>query len=201
VTQTLEPSETPTPNKTEQALGTEVAAQKTAEFQGTVTAIAAQTELASQASIFTMNGTFGLSHPDDPCNLGPYSSGTLQITVNFGTGAANGTLTGAGSSTRAGLVCGAMKFDVTCNASYTGSFSGGVDKTSGALSMGGNVSGSQSCTFSNCSQDGVEFACSPGSSTIADSLTITGTVIQSSGAGNGAIQTCTGCSGDWSAGK
>ena len=201
VTQTLEPSETPTPNKAQQALSTEVVAQKTAEFQGTITAIAAQTEQAAKASIFTMNGTFGLSHPDDPCNLGPYSSGTLQITVNFGTGAANGTLTGGGSSTRTGLVCGAMKFDVTCNLSYTGGFSGAVDPASGAFSMRGNVSGSQSCTFSNCSQDGVEFACSPGSSTIADSLTITGTVFQSSGAGNGALQTCAGCSGDWSAGK
>jgi hypothetical protein len=201
VTQTLEPSATPTPNKTEQALSTEIAAEKTAEFQGTITAIAAQTEQANQASIFTMKGTFGLSHPDDPCNLGPHSSGTLQITVNFGAGAANGTLTGGGSSTRTGLVCGAIKFDVTCNSSYTGSFSGGVDKTSGALSMSGNVTGNQTCTFSNCSQDGVEFTCSPGASSISDPLTITGTVIQSSGTGNGAMTTCAGCTGDWSAGK
>lgn len=201
ITETLEPSATFTPNKTELALGTEVAAQQTAEFVGTVTAIAAQTEQANQSSIFTMNGTFGLSHPDDPCNLGPHSSGTLQITVNFGTGAANGTLTGGGSSTRTGLVCGAMKFDVTCNSSYTGSFSGGVDETFGALSMSGNVSGNQTCTFSNCSQDGVEFACSPGASSIADPVTINGTIIQSSGTGKGAINTCAGCTGDWSAGK
>ncbi len=201
ITLTPPPSATPTLNATALALGTEVAAQKTAEFQGTLTAIAAQTEQATQASVFTMNGTFGLSHPDDPCNLGPYSSGTLQITVNFGTGAANGTLTGGGSSTRAGLVCGALKFDVTCNASYTGSFSGGVDPASGGLSLAGNVSGNQTCTFTNCSQDGVEFACSPGASSIADSLTITGTVIQASGTGNGAITTCAGCTGNWSAGK
>jgi hypothetical protein len=198
VTQTPRPSATPTLNV---ALETEAAAQKTAEFQGTITAIAAQTEQAAQASIFTMNGTFGLSQPEDPCNLGIHSSGTLQITVNFGTGAANGTLTGGGSSTRAGLVCGTMKFDVTCNQSYTGSFSGGVDAASGGLSMSGNVSGSQSCTFSNCSQDGVEVVCAPGSSSIADPLTITGSVLQASGTGKGALQTCPGCSGDWSAGK
>jgi hypothetical protein len=201
ITMTLPPSATPTLNLTELAVGTEAAAQKTAEFQGTITAIAAQTEQAGQSGVFTMNGTFGLSHPDDPCNLGPYSSGTLQITVDFSSGAANGTLTGGGSSTRSGLVCGTMKFDVTCNSSYTGSFSGGVDKVSGALSASGTVSGSQSCTFTNCSQDGIDFPCSPGSSTISDPLTITGTVIQSSGTGNGAISTCSGCTGSWTAGK
>jgi hypothetical protein len=201
VTETLEPSETPTPNKTEQVLSTEVAAEKTAEFQGTITAIAAQTQQAAQSAVFTMNGTFSLNKPQQDCTPPLFTSGTLKVTVNFGTGAANGTLNGGGSKTTAGIVCGAMTYDMSCEESYTGSFSGGVDSASGALSMSGNVSGSRACTFSNCKQNGIEFACEPGSSPIADAVTISGTVIQSSGTGNGAIQSCPGCSGDWSAGK
>jgi hypothetical protein len=198
---TIEPSATFTPNKTEQALGTEVAAQQTAEFVGKVTAIAAQTEQAKQASIFTMNGTFSINKPQQECNPPLFTSGTLKITVNFGTGAASGSLNGGGSKTTTGIVCGNMTYDMACEESYSGNFNGSVDPASGALSISGNVNGKRSCVFSNCKQFGVEFACQPGSSVIADQATITGTVIQSSGTGNGTIQSCPGCSGDWSAGK
>jgi hypothetical protein len=198
VTQTLEPSETPTPNKTEQAVGTEVAAEQTAEFQSTITAIAAQTQ---QSSAFTMNGTFSLDKPQQDCNPPLFTSGTLQINLNFGTGTANGTLKGGGSKITTGIVCGALTYDMSCQETYSGSFSGSVDPASGALSMSGNVTGNRACTFSNCKQYGIEFACEPGSSPIADPITITGTVIQSSGTGKGPIQSCPGCSGDWSAGK
>jgi len=93
-----------------------------------------------------------------------------------------------------------MKFDVTCNSSYTGSFSG----VSTRLPARFPCRERQRQPVLHLQQllarwDRVPLL--PGSSTIADPLTVTGTVIQSSGTGKGAIQTCAGCSGDWSAGK
>ncbi len=192
---------TPTIDKTQNAMETEVAAEKTAEFVSTITAIAQETEKATQASVITLNGTFGLSEPDSACSAGTYSSGTLTITANFGPGSANGTLTGGGTSTHTGLLCNGLKYDVSCTQSYTGSYSGGLDQVSGALNMSGTVSGSQSCTFSNCSQDGVEVACGNQSDSINNPLTLTGTILKDSGTGNGSLQTCAGCTGSWTAGK
>jgi hypothetical protein len=204
-TATLTPSPTvtltPTIDKTQNAMETEGAAEKTAEFVSTITAIARQTEQATQASVITLNGTFGLSEPGSSCSASTYSSGTLNITANFGAGSANGTLTGGGTSSHTGLLCNGLKYDVSCTQSYTGSYSGGLDPVSGVVSLSGSVSGNQSCTFSNCSQDGVEVACGNQSDSINNPLTITGTILKDSGTGNGSLQTCAGCTGSWTAGK
>ena len=201
ITMTLPPPATPTPNMTQQALSIEVAIEKTAEFASTITAIAAQTQQAVQLSIFTMNGTFGITQPGQACDPGLHSSGTLLVTVNFGTGAASGTLTGGGSASNSDVVCGNVTYDLTCNQTYSGSFSGSVDPASGVLSMSGNASGQQSCNYSNCKQDGLEISCQNQSMNFSSPVNITGSVIQSSGTGKGALQTCPGCQGDWSAGK
>jgi hypothetical protein len=200
-TSTLTPL--PTIDSTEVALGTEVAIQKTAEFIDTVTAIAQQTEIATQASTITMNGTFGISkEPDTSCMVGTYFSGTIRITANFGTGSASGILTGGGGRTYPGVICGNLKYDVTCTESWTGNFSGPLDTTSGAVNLGGSVSGSQNCNASNCTMDGNETSCPPFFPDNKDrQITITGVILKDSGTGHGTLQTCSGCTGDWSAGK
>ena len=199
-TATLQP--TSTIDKTQDAADTEIVAQKTAEFLTTVTAIARQSQVATQASIISLNGTFNLSPAEDPCDVGPSTSGTLNMTANFGSGSASGTLSGGGSSQRSGLTCRGVTFDVACSGSYSGNFSGGLDQTSGGLSLHGTLSGTQSCTFSNCSQDGQTIDCGPnGSSAFPSVLTLTGTIIKDSGTGNGSISNCAACSGAWTAGK
>jgi hypothetical protein len=94
-----------------------------------------------------------------------------------------------------------VTYDLTCHQTYSGTFSGSVDPASGALSLSGNASGQQTCSYRNCKQDGLEIACENQSSNFSSPVSITGSVTQASGAGKGAITTCPGCQGDWSAGK
>ncbi len=170
-TSTLTPTPTltltPTVDHTQNAMETEVAAEKTAEFVSTITAIARQTEKATQASIITLNGTFGLTETIDPWDAFPYSSGTLTITADFAAGTASGTLIGGGTTNHPGYSIEnfgmVVKYDVSCTQSYSGSFSGGLDPASGAINLSGNVTGTEDCIFTNCSTDGNPMDCINGS--------------------------------------
>ena len=205
VTLTKVPTWTPTVtlDKTQDALGTQEAGTKTAEFQATITEIARKTEDASKNKIFTLNGSFGLTKGDAACDAGYYSSGSLKIVVDLKNGSASGTISGSGSASKSALVCNNLTYDQSCTVSYSGSVSGSVDPVSGAINLSGSVSGSQQCSFSNCKESGLDVPCgsSGSSSTIADPVSITGIINTTSLTGNGSISTCGSCQGSWSGGQ
>lgn len=200
-TETPQAPQTPTFDATAAVVSTQVAVQQTAEFNATVTSAANATQAARQAGIITLNGTFGINQPEETCSPGLYTSGTLVITVNYGTSTASGSLTGGGSASFSQVVCGDMVYDMVCSQSYNGSFSGGIETVSGAVSLLGTVSGKQTCTFTNCKQNGVPFTCQDGALDLSGPVLVQGNIDQQGGAGKGTVTTCPGCQGDWSAGQ
>jgi len=190
--------------QTSDAVATEVYGTQTAEFQ--MTAAAAETARAQSSAtpppVFTMNGTFGISKPLDPCNLSTRTSGTVNITVDLLRGSAGGQLTGSGSQTLTGLVCQGVTYDVQCSSSYTGNLAGSLDGSSGALQLAGQLSGSNSCVFTNCQQNGIYFDCpAPQGGDFSLPVTLKGTVNLSSRTGKGIITSSEMGEGDWHAGE
>ncbi len=149
---------------TQHALETQQSLARTAEFRATITQIAKKTQDADANAIFTMNGTFGLRQSDSGCtfSIAPYTSGTFKITVDFGKGTVTGSLDGGGGGTRGGLSCGSETGDLVWSQSYTGTFGGTVDATSGAISASGTVTGRDSYSIRNCKRDGESVQCDPG---------------------------------------
>ena len=129
---------TPTSDKTQQVLETQAAASKTAEFNATITAIARQTQDARQANIMTLTGTF-FATGEVYC-VARHFTGTLNITVDFNTGAATGSLTGGGGGQRERMSCNS---DTAVNRtfSFTAPLNGSIDVESGALSLSGIATG------------------------------------------------------------
>jgi hypothetical protein len=186
-------------------LGTEVAAQKTAEFLATVTEIARRTESASAQGVHNFNGFFGMTEEGQGCMPGAHSSRTIQIIVDFGHNTATGTFSGGGDGRNLGVVCAGITFDMTCSSKYSGSLGSGIiDPASGSLSFsGGSVNGSMNCQFTHCKQNGVDIDCpsSSGITTYSGAPVVSGHVDKNSLSGNGKISVCTNCQGDWSAGQ
>ena len=207
---------TPTADKTQSALETQVAASKTAEFRATITAIAQQTKQA--VSVFTMNGTFSLNFlPVQPCgpgydepSFGTNTAGTIQITVDLKTGAANVSLTGGGSrGTCTMAACdGSYSWSQTSRIDYAGTLNGTIDPATGALTLDGVTDLKYELSVSNCKyQDGRPCSVSPrGGLPTKLPITITGTVDKDAhtGKGNVTVRNCMvkdHCVGDWHAGE
>ncbi|MBI4672568.1 MAG: hypothetical protein HY741_12995 [Chloroflexi bacterium] len=227
-TDTVTPTPTRTPTKAATptttptiipALGTEVAASKTAEFRATITEIARQTAQASQASVFTMNGTFSLNFLpvgwcevgyDDPI-FGTNSVGTIKITVDLKSGAASGSIKGGGSrGTYKMTACdGSWSHDQTSRIDYEGTLSGTVDPATGVLSLLSVANLKYEISVANCwSRDpNVQGPCRPRTG-LPDKLPIiiTGTVDRAAHTGKGTVtvRNCLvkdHCVGDWHAGE
>ena len=192
---------------TQHALETQQSIARTAEFRSTITQIAKQTQEANANAIFTMNGTFGLRQSDSGCtfSIAPYTSGTFKITVDFGKGTVTGSLDGGGGGTRGGLSCGAESGDQGWSQSYTGTFGGAVDATSGAISASGTVTGRDSYSLRNCKRDGESVECSPGGGKgYQYPFTLTGTANKTTRSSKGTwiVQNVgLATSGDWQAGQ
>ncbi|MDE3088932.1 MAG: hypothetical protein KGJ80_06065, partial [Chloroflexota bacterium] len=220
-TPTLTPTKTPTPAATPTiipVLGTEVAASKTAEFRATITEIARKTTQASQATVFTMNGTLSLNFlPVPPCgpgydepSFGTNTVGTIKITVDFKTGAANASLTGGGSrGTYTMAACdGSYSWSQTSRMDYAGTLNGTIDPATGALTLDGVTDLKYELSVSNCKyKDGRSCSISPrGGLPTKLPITIKGTVDKAARTGKGTVtvRNCMvqdHCVGDWSAGQ
>ncbi len=201
---------------TQRAVGTQVAASKTAEFRATVTAIAQQTKQA--VSVYTMNGTFSLNflpvgwcEPgyDEP-SFGTNTAGTIKITVDFKSGAASGSLKGGGSRGTYKVVgCdGSISWDQTSRIDYEGTLNGTVDPATGALSLLSVADLKYELSVANCRyRDGKTCSISPRTG-LPNKLPIiiTGTVDKATHTGKGTVtvRNCLvkdHCVGDWHAGE
>ncbi len=182
---------TPTVDLTQNAMETEVSADKTAEFVSTITAIARQTEKAAQASIITLNGTFGLTN-HRPMGCNPLQLRYPEHHSQFCFRNCQRHPDGGGTTNHPGYSIEkfgmVVRYDVSCTQSYTGSFSGGLDPASGAINLSGNVTGSNACIFTNCSTDGEPMDCINSTEAINNPLTITGTIYKDSGTGHGTLR-------------
>ena len=144
----------------------------------------------------TLTGTF-FATGEVYC-VARHFTGTLNITVDFNTGAATGSLTGGGGGQRERMSCNS---DTAVNRtfSFTAPLNGSIDVESGALSLSGIATGTY---------QGIVYGPQRTSFTdpIAWPLTINGTVVKASRTGNGTIElewsgyqaTFTG---DWQAGE
>jgi hypothetical protein len=201
---------------TQRAVGTQVAASKTAEFRATITAIAQQTKQA--VSVFTMNGVFNLNFLpvqfcgpgyDEP-SFGTNTAGTIKITVDLKTGAASASLTGGGSrGTYQMGPCGpgAYSWTQTSRIDYGGTLHGTIDAT-GALTLDGETDLKYEISVSNCKYtDGRSCSISPRTGLPTKlPITIKGTVDKSTHTGKGTVtvRNCLvadRCVGDWQAGE
>jgi hypothetical protein len=155
----------------------------------TATPTASPTATATDAGVFTLNGTFNLIQDDSGCHFSdaPSTSGTLQMNVNFKTGQATATFTGGGAGTRS-LSCSDGSGTMHWQQSYTANFTTGtVDKNTGALSLSGTLIGKNVVSWSGCKNgNGDDAPCPAGyAKDYTLTVTLTGTVDKSSHAASG----------------
>jgi hypothetical protein len=117
------------------------------------------------------------------------TSGTMSLTIDPTTGAATGRLDGSGSGTRR-LACSADKTagQMAWSQRYTAEFSGSVNPSTGAVSLAGTLTGSNSVRYSGCTRDGQTMDCPSGyGQPYSFHIEVTGTVDLSHRTGLGTI--------------
>jgi hypothetical protein len=155
--------------------------------------------------VFTLNGTFNLIVSDTGCafSAGPSTSGILQMNVNFKTGQVTATFTGGGGGIRS-LQCRDDTFDLHWHETYSADFLGTVNPASGALSLPGTLTGSNTLSWSNCKYAGLGPNCpKPFAGDYTSAVTLSGTVDKASHTGSGTWGVENSpwpASGDWGGG-
>jgi hypothetical protein len=181
-----------------------------------VTAVAAAptaSPIPSQAPI-TVRGTITVTEQDIGCGFSAMPLTTGDITMTFSPGAnpgdpisVTGTLNGSGAGSRS-ISCSGGTASEVWSASYRGSFSGTADARTGALTISGNASITQSATYSNCKDtSGNTAPCPAPPVSRTFPMTLNGNVVAAPGGAtavaSGGLTIATGCStaGTWRIGS